>query len=183
MTVTFHLQVSGRHLVISSVVLEDAGAYECTAHNPAGHTSARFLLTVHCKSYHIFNLYMNANFQTYSAKCLVNVNLQEVSIHIYPVICYEGNTEMKWLCFSAAPPSVMEEKNESVSLKRGEELKLSCTVLGHPRPRISWLKDGRVLINNQRVFLEPNGDLVVSRTKVCLTSLAIRSWLRAAVNL
>ncbi|XP_050723288.1 hemicentin-1-like isoform X2 [Eriocheir sinensis] len=105
------IKVSGRHLVISSVALEDAGSYECTAHNPAGHASTRFLLTVN------------------------------------------------------SPPSVKEERNDSVSLKRGEELRLSCTVSGHPQPRISWLKDGRVLANNPRVFLEPSGDVVVSRTK------------------
>lgn len=49
MPFVLHFQVSGRQLVISSVALEDAGGYECTAHNPAGHTSARILLNVHCK--------------------------------------------------------------------------------------------------------------------------------------
>lgn len=77
-------------------------------------------------------------------------------------------------CSFPAPPSVREEKNDSVSLKRGEELRLSCTVSGHPQPRISWLKDGRVLSNNPRVFLEPNGDIIVSMAKVWLDSLQLK---------
>lgn len=64
-----------------------------------------------------------------------------------------------------------------MSLKRGEELRLSCTVSGHPQPRLSWLKDGRVLSNTPRVFLEPSGDLVVSRAKVCYTNLWTNSRL------
>ncbi|XP_063876640.1 hemicentin-1-like isoform X2 [Scylla paramamosain] len=103
------IKVSGKELIISSVVPEDAGDYECTAQNPAGHTNAQLLLTVH------------------------------------------------------SPPSVKEARNESVSLKRGEELRLSCTVSGHPQPRTSWLKDGRILSNTAKVLLQPNGDLVVSR--------------------
>ncbi|KAG0728612.1 Hemicentin-1 [Chionoecetes opilio] len=74
----------------------------------------------------------------------------------------------------AAPPSVKEERNESVSLKRGEELRLGCTVSGSPQPRTAWLRDGRVLYNTARILIQPNGDLVVSTTQVCLHSLTLR---------
>ncbi|KAK7084981.1 hypothetical protein SK128_001569 [Halocaridina rubra] len=43
------IQIIGNTLVISPVVVEDMGKYECTAHNPAGKSSAEMLLTVHCK--------------------------------------------------------------------------------------------------------------------------------------
>ncbi|XP_010395850.4 immunoglobulin superfamily member 10 [Corvus cornix cornix] len=62
----------------------------------------------------------------------------------------------------AAPPTILEEKRQSVAGMMGESLKLPCTVQGNPQPSVHWvLPDGTVVkplqLVHTRLFLFPNG--------------------------
>ncbi|XP_039930370.1 immunoglobulin superfamily member 10 [Hirundo rustica] len=64
----------------------------------------------------------------------------------------------------AAPPTVLEEKRQSVAGTAGESLELPCTAQGQPRPSVHWvLPDGRAVKPLQPVrpglLLLPDGTL------------------------
>ncbi|XP_071422415.1 immunoglobulin superfamily member 10 [Pithys albifrons albifrons] len=64
----------------------------------------------------------------------------------------------------AAPPTILEEKRQSVEGKTGESLNFPCTVQGNPQPTVHWvLPDGTVVKPLQwvhrRLFLFSNGTL------------------------
>ncbi|NXT69403.1 IGS10 protein, partial [Chaetops frenatus] len=62
----------------------------------------------------------------------------------------------------AAPPTILEEKRQSVAGMVGESLRLPCTVQGNPQPSVHWvLPDGTVVkplqLVHTRLFLFSNG--------------------------
>ncbi|KAK7084982.1 Hemicentin-1 [Halocaridina rubra] len=73
--------------------------------------------------------------------------------------------------YGIAPPSVVEELAEAVSVIRGEELTLACTASGYPPPEIRWLREGRVLAETSRLFVAANGELTISGAQQSDTGL------------
>ncbi|KAL2301372.1 hypothetical protein Nmel_011943 [Mimus melanotis] len=67
----------------------------------------------------------------------------------------------------AAPPSILEEKRQSVAAAEGQSLRLPCTAQGKPEPAVRWvLPDGTALtpakgvpLQHPRVLVLPNGTL------------------------
>ncbi|XP_039245887.1 immunoglobulin superfamily member 10 [Pipra filicauda] len=63
-----------------------------------------------------------------------------------------------------APPTILEEKRQSMEGKMGESLKFPCTVQGNPQPTVHWvLPDGTAVkplqLVHTRLFLFSNGTL------------------------
>ncbi|XP_027747711.1 immunoglobulin superfamily member 10 [Empidonax traillii] len=63
-----------------------------------------------------------------------------------------------------APPTILEEKRQSVEGKMGESLEFPCTVQGKPQPTVHWvLPDGTAVkplqLVHTRLFLFSNGTL------------------------
>lgn len=46
--------------------------------------------------------------------------------------------------FSAKAPRI-NKRLKSITVKEGSKITLKCSASGHPRPRIMWLKDGKIL--------------------------------------
>uniref|UniRef100_U3JRE7 Ig-like domain-containing protein n=1 Tax=Ficedula albicollis TaxID=59894 RepID=U3JRE7_FICAL len=64
----------------------------------------------------------------------------------------------------AAPPSILEEKRQSVVGVLGDSLRLPCTAQGNPEPTVHWvLPDGTVLepVMGSRIHVYPNGSLAI----------------------
>ncbi|KAK4311029.1 hypothetical protein Pmani_017444 [Petrolisthes manimaculis] len=64
-----------------------------------------------------------------------------------------------------SPPTLAEERLETVVVRRGEELQLTCTASGFPLPRVTWLRDGEVLGDSPGRSLTPAGSLIIPVTK------------------
>ena len=68
-------------------------------------------------------------------------------------------------------PTFTQEPPKSVQVKTGEKLTVECIAKGHPPPKISWLRDGKVLTNKdgydikmdqatgQSTFILPNATM------------------------
>ena len=68
-------------------------------------------------------------------------------------------------------PLFVQEPPQFLQIKTGEKLTVECTAKGHPPPKISWLRDGKVLTNKdgfdikfdqttgQSTFIIPNANI------------------------
>ena len=64
------------------------------------------------------------------------------------------------------PPSIVETVR-SLTVNEGEEAKLMCENTGSPKPHISWIQDGRIMIESGgRYTIEDSGTLVIHSTEV-----------------
>lgn len=59
-------------------------------------------------------------------------------------------TRSAWL-FVKEPPHLKKKPKQEVTRQEGLPVQLSCSATGYPHPRITWLKDGRVLRFNDRI--------------------------------
>lgn len=67
---------------------------------------------------------------------------------------------LQYLRFLTEPPefgSVMYDKKAKV----GEEIVLECLYHGHPKPKITWKKDGNILATSNRHFFSADGQLLI----------------------
>jgi hypothetical protein len=68
----------------------------------------------------------------------------------------------------AVPPSIAETVR-SLVVTEGEEARLLCDNTGYPKPTISWIQDGRQMIEHGgRYIIEDSGTLVIRATEVGL---------------
>ncbi|XP_050570610.1 hemicentin-2 [Cygnus atratus] len=66
-------------------------------------------------------------------------------------------TASVWLFIQEAPWVEVDTSPQRFS--RGQELRLNCTAGGYPQPHITWKLWGRVLEQDQRVFMDSQGTL------------------------
>ena len=68
--------------------------------------------------------------------------------------------------FIAVPPSI-EETVRSLTVNEGEEANLLCDNSGFPKPTISWIQDGRIMIEHGgRYEIEDSGALTIRSAEV-----------------
>lgn len=114
-------------LMIENASDSDMGSYECMAKSPAGEVKSR---SVHMKP-------TNANNNT--AKGTVNNTFQQN----YELNMINCSFFFQFLCDTVKPKFTVTP--EDVDAQDGSSARLSCQVVGHPRPVITWtFNDGPV---------------------------------------
>ena len=66
--------------------------------------------------------------------------------------------KMLYNFLTLAPPSFVKVLPTSMKLIVGENLKLKCGARGSPAPRITWYRNGKLLVGDDRRIL--SGDLL-----------------------
>ncbi|XP_001920501.5 hemicentin-1 [Danio rerio] len=72
----------------------------------------------------------------------------------------EGQTQKDYSLTIYAPPSIIDSGHPSeVSAPVGEELALECRAMGSPAPKVSWLRNGKTLVNGntEHINISPDG--------------------------
>lgn len=58
---------------------------------------------------------------------------------------------------NGSPPTLKYVSSPEIFVLRGKKAELFCIYGGVPTPTIAWSKDGKLLANHERIFLENNG--------------------------
>ena len=61
---------------------------------------------------------------------------------------------------------VKPNKTSSITIEKGNNLIVICTVSGKPKPHVSWKKSGVLIKNDTRHLILPNGVLLVHHVHV-----------------
>lgn len=67
--------------------------------------------------------------------------------------------------FSSAPPTFSDTPPQYVEAKEGGSITLTCTAFGNPKPSVSWLRDGNLMVNSAKYK-------VLHIPPLCVTCLA-----------
>ncbi|XP_023961842.2 hemicentin-2 isoform X1 [Chrysemys picta bellii] len=100
-------------------------------------------------------------------RVLRNLSLEIVSVQLddggrYECTASNGHGTANasiWLFVQEAPR--VRVATSSQSFTRGGEVRLNCTALGHPAPRISWKRWDRALEKDGRFFIDAQGTLII----------------------
>ncbi|XP_030391160.1 hemicentin-2 isoform X4 [Gopherus evgoodei] len=100
-------------------------------------------------------------------RVLRNLSLEIVSVQLddggrYECTASNGHgtaTASIWLFVQEAPRGRVATSLQSFT--RGGEVRLNCTTLGHPAPRISWKRWDRALEKDGRFFIDAQGTLII----------------------
>ncbi|KAK3730033.1 hypothetical protein QZH41_009543, partial [Actinostola sp. cb2023] len=183
---------SSGSLVIKTLSELDTGVYTCTAVNTAGadsHTFAVFIQVPPIINTPPRDVVVDAN-DVITLECgvigfpppdirwqLNNVTLpynrtiitiREASVHnsgIYRCIASNtaGTVTADAVVNVKGPPSIVHEDIDTFTADPGENITLPCKALGYPKPVISWLKNGDLLVfGHGKYRQEPSGTLRVS---------------------
>nr|XP_005290755.1 hemicentin-1 isoform X1 [Chrysemys picta bellii] len=73
-----------------------------------------------------------------------------------------GNTKKEYNLQVYVRPTILNSGNHpfEVIVTRGNNVSLECKVLGNPQPAITWMKDGRPLVNGRGVEILNDGHLL-----------------------
>mgnify|MGYP000215227766 CR=1 FL=1 len=76
-----------------------------------------------------------------------------------------ANMEVRVMLATPTSPKIVDH-DDNKDVAHGEELKLTCDITGHPRPNITWFKDGAPLNNTDRISFQVykntnNGQLTI----------------------
>lgn len=69
-------------------------------------------------------------------------------------------------------PLFIQEPPKSIQVKTGEKLTIECTAKGQPTPKISWLRDGKVLTNKDG--FEIKIDQATGQASFCIPSATMK---------
>nr|XP_032653549.1 hemicentin-2 isoform X2 [Chelonoidis abingdonii] len=100
-------------------------------------------------------------------RVLRNLSLEIVSVQLddggrYECTASNGHGTAHasiWLFVQEAPRGRVATSSQSFT--RGGEVRLNCTALGHPAPRISWKRWDRDLEKDSRFFIDAQGTLII----------------------
>lgn len=67
--------------------------------------------------------------------------------------------------YAMAHAEVKRKTISSLTVERGYNLILICTVIGKPSPHITWRRNGELIKNDSRHLLLPNGVLLVRQVE------------------
>ncbi|XP_056395554.1 LOW QUALITY PROTEIN: hemicentin-2 [Hyla sarda] len=77
-----------------------------------------------------------------------------------------GEAELSYTVIIQVPASITHPQNETIQLMMGNSIVLSCEAEGSPPPRITWLKDGKLIENaNQLGVIITGSRLQINRVQ------------------
>lgn len=104
------------------------------------------------RRYHLFSLTSNTNGKLLHFRLLVKIN------H-YCNFVPSRDSKQTLVVFSfqtfTAPPTFTDTPPQYVEAKEGGSITLTCTAFGNPKPSVSWLREGNLMVSSAKYKVYP----------------------------